>query len=146
MANELYSEVVPVILHGDDLNAMYFSVENRSPFLDRRLVEFCARIPTEQLFRDGHGKSVLREALAGTVSDRVLHARRKVGFNANLLSLVDLAEPDVREWLLDDSPIYEHVRRDRIEELASAGFLPNSRSKFLFYFLSAKTFLEEIAS
>ena len=36
MLNELFHEAVPVILHEDDLNAMYFSIENRSPFLDRR--------------------------------------------------------------------------------------------------------------
>ena len=37
MLNELFHESVPVILHEDDLNAMYFSIENRSPFLDRDL-------------------------------------------------------------------------------------------------------------
>ena len=43
MLNELFHEAVPVILHEDDLNAMYFSIENRSPFLDRELFEFCQR-------------------------------------------------------------------------------------------------------
>ena len=32
MANEMFNESVPVILHEDDLNSMYYSVENRSPF------------------------------------------------------------------------------------------------------------------
>ena len=31
MLNELFHEVVPILLHEDDLNAMYFSIENRSP-------------------------------------------------------------------------------------------------------------------
>ena len=39
MLNELFAESVPVILHEDDLNAMSWSMENRSPFLDRRLFE-----------------------------------------------------------------------------------------------------------
>ena len=34
MLNEMFVEAVPVILHEDDLNAMSFSIENRSPFLD----------------------------------------------------------------------------------------------------------------
>ena len=34
MLNEMFHESVPVILHEDDLNAMYFSVENRSPFCE----------------------------------------------------------------------------------------------------------------
>src|SRR5262249_8434346 len=37
MLNEMFHEAVPVILHEDDLNAMFYSVENRSPFLDRSL-------------------------------------------------------------------------------------------------------------
>jgi asparagine synthase (glutamine-hydrolysing) len=39
MLNELFHEVVPVILKHDDLNSMYYSVENRSPFLDKDLLE-----------------------------------------------------------------------------------------------------------
>ena len=41
MLNEIFHEATPMILHEDDLNAMYFSIENRSPFLDRDLFEFC---------------------------------------------------------------------------------------------------------
>ena len=40
MLNELFYEVIPVILHHDDLNSMYYSVENRSPYLDKDLFEF----------------------------------------------------------------------------------------------------------
>ena len=39
----------------------------------------------------------------------------------------------------------EHVRRDRIETLLGRSSLPNSESKFLFYFLNAKLFVEEFA-
>jgi len=52
----------------------------------------------------------------------------------------------VRDALLDRSPIFDHIRRDRIEVLLDKEFLPNSQSKFLFYFLSSKLFLEEFAS
>src|SRR5713226_634140 len=58
MVNELFHESVPPILHEDDLNAMYFSIENRSPFLDRGLFEWCQSIPTRHLIRDGRAKSV----------------------------------------------------------------------------------------
>ena len=53
MLNEMFHEVVPVILHEDDLNAMHFSVENRSPFLDRRLFEASFSIPEEYLIKNG---------------------------------------------------------------------------------------------
>ena len=40
MLNELFHEVVPVILKHDDLNSMFYSIENRSPYLDRDLIDY----------------------------------------------------------------------------------------------------------
>jgi asparagine synthase (glutamine-hydrolysing) len=145
MANELFHEAVPVILHEDDLNAMYYSIENRSPFLDRALFEFSARIPTAHLMRDGYAKAVLRDAMRGIVPDEILDNRRKVGFNAPIFDFLNPADPDTRAALLAPSPIWDLVRRDKITELMDKAFLPNSQSKFLFYFLCSKLFLEEHA-
>ncbi|MGH7380754.1 MAG: asparagine synthase (glutamine-hydrolyzing) [Candidatus Methylomirabilales bacterium] len=145
MLNEMFHEAVPVILHEDDLNAMYFSIENRSPYLDRALFEFCYRIPSRHLIRRGLAKVVLRDAMRGIVPQRILDNPRKVGFNAPIFSFLDVADPEVRACLLDESPIFEHVRRNRIEQLIAKTDLPNSESKFLFSFLSSKMFLEECA-
>ncbi len=146
MMNELFHESVPPILHEDDLNAMYYSIENRSPFLDTTLFETCARIPTRHLVRNGRAKSVLREAVRGIAPDLILDNPRKVGFNAPILDLLDTRDPDARDYLLDDGPIFAHVKRDKIAALIDKAHLPNSESKFLFYFLNAKIFLEEFAA
>lgn len=146
MLNELFHESVPVILHEDDLNAMYFSVENRSPFLDRDLFEFCNSIPTRHLIHDGKAKAVLRESVRGIAPDGIIDNRRKVGFNAPIMDYLDVKDPDVRSYLLDDSPVYDYIRKDRIEQLIGQRDLPNSQSKFLFYFLNCKMFLEEFAA
>ncbi|MBI3522171.1 MAG: asparagine synthase (glutamine-hydrolyzing) [Chloroflexi bacterium] len=146
--NELFHEAIPVILHEDDLNAMYYSIENRSPFLDRELFEFAASIPARHLMQRGYAKAVLRDAVRGIVPDVIVDNHRKVGFNAPIGALLDTADPAVRGALLDESPIFELVRREAIERLIDHGVreLPNSRSKFLFSFLSAKMFLEEFGS
>ncbi len=146
MLNELFHESVPVILHEDDLNAMYFSVENRSPFLDRDLFEFCNSIPTRHLINDGKAKAVLRESVRGIAPDGIIDNRRKVGFNAPIMDYLDVKDPDIRSYVLDESPIYDYVRKDRIEQLIGQRDLPNSQSKFLFYFLNCKMFLEEFAA
>ena len=143
MLNEIFRETVPVLLHEDDLNAMYFSVENRSPFLDRELFEFCQSIPSRHLVRDGRAKAVLRDAMRGIVPQPLLDNRRKVGFNAPIDALLDFGNPAVREQVLADSPVFDLVRRSRIAELCEKRDLPNSESKFLFYFLNTKMFLEE---
>lgn len=146
MLNELFAEAVPVILHEDDLNAMFFSIENRSPYLDRELFEFSLTIPTRHLIRDGRAKAILREAGRDIVPDAILDNRRKVGFNAPIHSLLDSSDPEVREYLLADGPLFEHVRREKLEPLLDAETLPNSESKMLFNLVNAKIFLEEVAA
>jgi asparagine synthase (glutamine-hydrolysing) len=143
MNNELFHESVPPILHEDDLNAMYYSIENRSPFLDRRLFETCQSIPTRHLVRNGRAKAVLREAVRGIAPDRVLDNPRKVGFNVPIFDYLDVRNADVRAQILDDGPIFSHVRREPVEALLEQPDLPNSQSKYLFYFLNARIFLEE---
>lgn len=143
MLNELFHESVPVILHEDDLNAMYYSIENRSPFLDRNLFEFCATIPTRHLIQKGVAKAVLRDAMRGIVPDVILDEHRKVGFNAPIFDFLDIHDPKVREEILRPGPIYRFVKVDMIEKLLDKEYLPNSESKFLFNFLNAKIFLEE---
>jgi asparagine synthase (glutamine-hydrolysing) len=146
MLNELFAEAVPVILHEDDLNAMYFSIENRSPFLDRDLFEFSTSIPTRHLVRDARAKAVLRAAMRGIVPDLILDNRRKVGFNAPIHSLLDVGDPSVRAELLADSPLFDIVRRDKLESLLAKRALPNSESKLLFNIVCTKLFLEEAAA
>lgn len=143
MMNEMFYESTPVILHEDDLNAMYFSIENRSPFLDRGLFDHCYQIPSRYLISNGYAKVVLRESMRGIAPDCVLDNARKVGFNAPIFDFLDIKDDEVRAHLLDDSPIFDHVRRDKIEQMLDKESLPNSESKFLFYFLGSRMFLEQ---
>jgi asparagine synthase (glutamine-hydrolysing) len=145
MLNEVVQETVPAYLHEDDLNAMGSSIENRSPFLDRRLFELCYSIPTRHLIGGGCAKKVLREAMRGIVADPILDNPRKVGFNAPILELLDVADPAIRSRLLDDGPIFTILKRDAVEAALAADRLPNSASKFLFSFLSARLFLDQCA-
>ena len=142
MLNELFEETVPVILHEDDLNSMSVSIENRSPFLDRRLFDLAYSIPSRYLIQDARAKAVLRDAMRGIVPDSILDERRKVGFNAPIKDLLDIYDPKIREYLLDDGPVYNLVNMDRIELLLQHEELPNSESKFLFNFINMKIFMD----
>ncbi|MCH8913697.1 MAG: asparagine synthase (glutamine-hydrolyzing) [Planctomycetes bacterium] len=142
MMNELFHEVVPAILHEDDLNSMRYSIENRSPYLDSRLFEFAYSIPPEHLIRDGFAKNVLREAVKGTLNEQVRTDRRKVGFNASIGSLFDFRSPNVRERILDDGPVYELLHRSKVASLLDQDQWTNSESKFLFNIVSARLFLD----
>lgn len=51
------------VLDRNDRMTMGASIECREPFLDYRMVEWVANLPTETLFRGGLGKHVLRESM-----------------------------------------------------------------------------------
>ena len=142
MLNEIFTETVPVILHEDDLNAMCFSMENRSPFLDRDLFDLASSIPTEYLIRDGRAKAILRDAMRGIVPNIVLDERKKVGFNAPIKDLLDFKNSNTISYILDDSEIFDLVSKKSIEKLIKQEYFNNSTSKFLFNFLNTKMFLE----
>ncbi len=67
-----------LLLRGDQMT-MASSIEERGPFLDHRLVELAARIPTPMLTRGFKTKVLLKEALRPYVPKEVLF-RPKVGF------------------------------------------------------------------
>jgi asparagine synthase (glutamine-hydrolysing) len=73
----------------------------------------------------------------------VLDSYRKVGFNAPIEDLLDVTKNEVREQILDDSPVYDIVNKNSIEKILKNKKLENSDSKFLFSFLGTKFFLEK---
>jgi asparagine synthase (glutamine-hydrolysing) len=142
LLNELFHEIVPVILEEDDRNSMCYSVENRSPFLDSSLFEFCFSVPRSELISSGYSKSLLRDALVGVIPDQVRLDREKKGFNASLNTLIRFSDPETLAYLLADGPIFDIVDRERIRHYFVDTALANSVSKFLFGFIGMKLFLD----
>ena len=143
MMNELFHEVVPVILKHDDLNSMFYSLENRSPYLDRNLLNFMLSIPQDYLIEDGYQKKILRDSVRGILNDKIRLNRQKKGFNASINSIVDLNNSDVSNYIFDKrSPISEFINLDKLKSEINAEFIPNHLSKFIFSLIGSKTFLE----
>jgi asparagine synthase (glutamine-hydrolysing) len=67
------------LLDRNDKMTMGASIECRVPFLDYRLVEALAALPTARLLPDGRGKPLLRDALGSRLPPALLR-RRKWGF------------------------------------------------------------------
>ena len=144
MLNELFHEATPVVLHEDDLNSMFYSIENRSPFLDTDLFEFAYSIPSEHLIRDGYGKYVLREAMNGILNDHVRLDRRKKGFNASINSLFDLQCKQTREYFLDPTAsIFKIIDYASVVKIFEMNPASNEYSKFIFSFMNARIFLDQ---
>jgi asparagine synthase (glutamine-hydrolysing) len=92
-----------------DRASMLHSLELRSPFLDRDVVDFARRLPASLKLRGGETKFLLRRALAGRLPDEILR-RPKQGF----------AIP-VGRWLAEAAPPFDAFAAP--SPGASAGFL-----------------------
>jgi asparagine synthase (glutamine-hydrolysing) len=142
MLNELFYEVIPVILHHDDLNSMYYSIENRSPFLDKNLFEFANSIPTNFLINNGYQKVVLRDSFKNTLNEQVRLDRHKKGFNASINTIINFKDPKINSYLFDkSSEINDFVDMKEVKkEIYSNN--TNQFSKFIFSVLNTKIFMD----
>ena len=142
MLNELFYEVIPVILHHDDLNSMYYSIENRNPFLDKDLFEFANSIPSLFLINNGYQKSVLRDSFKNVLNEKVRLDRQKKGFNASINTVITFKDPKIKSFLFDkNSEINDFVNMKEIKKAIYSN-KTNQFSKFLFSILNTKIFLD----
>jgi asparagine synthase (glutamine-hydrolysing) len=103
-----------------DRMSMAHGLELRSPFLDREVVEFGARLPDRLRIRRGRGKQVLRAAMKDFLPPSVT-TRKKMGFGVPLALWFrgDAAAEVHRRLTRPQSPLFEHVRPEPIAELLS---------------------------
>lgn len=141
MLNELFMESVPVILEEEDLNAMYFSVENRSPFLNHKLFEYLNTVDTKYFIKNGYTKSLLRDSLKLILPDHIRNNYEKIGFNVSLPKLINFKSKDVLNFIKKDSKIYKYVNKDQINKVIIENDIQNN-SYFLFKFLNMKLMID----
>jgi asparagine synthase (glutamine-hydrolysing) len=116
-----------------DKITMANSVELRVPLLDHRILEFAASLPVSQKVRDGSGKFLLRQVLAGRVPEAIL-TRKKVGFP---VPYADWMRHDLKE-LVNDTLLSKratergYFNRSSIERLLSGNGNGSYAPKLLF--------------
>ena len=85
----LFTTFTPSLLHYEDRISMAFSIENRVPFLNHRLIEFVHSLADEDLLYLGQTKYILRASLNGRLPQPIADRTDKQGFVGNeILSLL----------------------------------------------------------
>ncbi len=84
---DLHTVLPDDMLYKVDLTSMAHALEVRTPFLDRRVVEFAFSLPSEMKFQRGRGKQILREAFRDMLPAVTL-TRAKRGFEVPLTPLL----------------------------------------------------------
>lgn len=76
----MYGIHLPHLLLYDDRNAMTYSVEGRTPFLDHRIWEYLATLKTADFIENGKRKHLLREACKEYIPELIYNRRDKNAF------------------------------------------------------------------
>lgn len=78
LLNDFDKIVLPALLRYVDRNSMAFSIEDRLPFLDFRLVEYAMRLPLNAKIDKGYSKAIMRKAL--DMPEIIRRRKDKIGF------------------------------------------------------------------
>ena len=148
MFNEAFFENIPTMLHEDDRNHMFYSIENRSPFLNREIVELAFSLPPNFLIHKGFTKYILRDAFKGKINKKILFNFEKKGFNYNLNKIIKNSKnfDKIKNIFFDKTnPIYEYLNYNKINKyIVNENSNKNSDIKFLFSIINTAIFLKKI--
>jgi asparagine synthase (glutamine-hydrolysing) len=86
-----------------DLMSMSHSLEVRTPFLDRELVDFVNTLPENYKYENGVGKRILRDAFREMLPDEIF-TRSKKGFEVPLQEWISKSWDKIvnKEWFEED--------------------------------------------
>jgi len=103
-----------------DRMSMASSLELRVPFLDYRLVEFAAKMPSKYKINNGQGKYILKKMMEGLLPDEIIY-RKKMGFPTPLKMMFQGALKDYSSDLLlaSKSKITQYFERNVVAQLLS---------------------------
>lgn len=100
-----------------DRSSMMHSLEARSPFLDRDLVAFAARLPDAYRRRGVDKKWILKKAFADLLPDALVN-RPKMGFGVPLAAWFrGSLRPMLRDMLASGARLYRFVNKDAVDRL-----------------------------
>ncbi len=136
LATDMFRDTLPPQLLSSDQISMFFSIENRSPFLSHKLYEFVNSIPDDYLIRNGFGKSMLRDSLKHMIPDEILKFREKIGFYADLDLFFDRKSKIFRDMLFQNSLVNSFINMRQVEKLLKQKKLFNAEAKFIFCILN----------
>ena len=93
-----HKNILPTLLRNYDRYSMANSVEIRMPFMDHRIVEYAFSIGWKSKLHGGYSKSIIRDAMAPIMPEKVVRRRTKIGFNT---PIVEWMKGPMREFFTD---------------------------------------------
>lgn len=146
MRSDFSNRILPGLLQYGDTVSMANSIESRLPFLDYRLVEFCARLPSGWKIRNGQTKFILREYLRHKGQPQIANRKDKKGYPTPIDQLFKENNGELLRKLLltPDAKIKAYCNQKKICKLIDRFLSGQKRSENpLYRLLSAELWLQE---
>jgi asparagine synthase (glutamine-hydrolysing) len=115
------------LLKWEDRNSMWYSLESRVPFLDYRLVESVLNLKPEDVISGGLTKKIMREALKGTLPERIRNRKDKIGFSNPKADW--LRTKEMKDKISDILQSKEFEERGYIDPILARNIFNNHQSK-----------------
>jgi len=116
---------LPSLITMNDRATAAVGLENRSPFLDHRIVEFAFRLPPELKVREATTKYVLRQAVRGIVPDPIIDRADKKGL---VVPAASWLEGPLRRWC--EAKLKRLRQRLEVKSLLEAQDRASDRGEF----------------
>lgn len=125
------------LLMKQDQMSMAASIESRVPFLDHRLVEYTAKLPTKFKLRGRETKWILREAMKGILPDEIL-TRSKMGFPVPIGNWFrNEYRHIVKEYVLSERAMQRNIfEADFVRQIAVEHFAGKNHDERLWFLVN----------
>ena len=93
-----FKTLLPGLLHVEDRMSMAYGLESRVPLIDRKIVEFAAKIPADIKFKNGDMKHLFKKVVKPFLPQQVYDRKDKMGFPT---PINDWFKNELKEFALD---------------------------------------------
>ncbi|TAF65992.1 MAG: asparagine synthase (glutamine-hydrolyzing) [Cytophagales bacterium] len=93
-----FKTLLPGLLQVEDRMSMAHSLESRVPFLDHKIVEFAAKMPSNVKFKDGTLKMILLNTMKHELPKDIVDRKSKMGFP---VPLNEWLKKEIKDFVYD---------------------------------------------
>ena len=146
MLQNIFIQSIPSQVFQSDYVSMYFSIENRSPFLSKDLFDFIYKLNKNFFMHKGVPKAMLRKSMKGCFPKMIIDNYEKTGFYSPFRSFFKKQDiSKIKNYLLNSKCLKKNLKMKSFENLFSQSNILHSESKFIFACLNI-AILEKVSN
>lgn len=133
MLQNIFFQSIPSQVCQSDYVCMYFSIENRSPFLSHDLFEYIFKTNKNFFMYKGVPKAILRNSMKNSFPKEIFNNFEKTGFYSPFNSFFGTKDiKKIRKYLLNSKCLRNNLKMNSLKKLLSGSQMLHQESKFIF--------------